>query len=224
MKVLKEILQQANSTSLPLYEAGGAYDWKTLRISICRAFADLLKKRGRTPIWDDVTNYLTCYLAKWYMGETTDPLPDCYSLYKGWLIRGNVGVGKTKLLRAFQIAVHTDFTSYDFADGWRSIDFIHALDLQSAYIEQNVELIRRLKNAPLLIIDDVGVELTEVLYYGNHIMPFVDLYDKRYRDDRATILTTNLLPDSLKDKYGLRIYDRLRECSNDFVFSGISKR
>lgn len=181
-------------------------------------------------IFDDYTRQLTENLARWYCGEN-EGLTDKIKLHKGWLIRGSVGVGKSKLLTSFCKAVNIDFADEIKRKQAEAIRLVHSLDVQNAYIEQNTSLIDNLKSIDILVIDDIGVENSEVLYYGNRLCPFVDLYDKRYRSDLKTILITNLLPKSdddkgvtLKSKYGDRIYDRIRECCNDFIFEGQSKR
>ena len=181
-------------------------------------------------VMDDYTRQLMEYLARWYCGDT-EGVTDKIRIHKGWLIRGSVGVGKSKLLTSFCRAVNADFYDEIKRRQAPAIRLVHSFDVQTAYIEQNTTTIEALKSIDILVIDDVGVENSEVLYYGNRLCPFVDLYDKRYRSDLRTILITNLLPKSdddkevtLRSKYGERIYDRIRECCNDFVFEGESKR
>lgn len=179
---------------------------------------------------DEYTRQLMEYLARWYCGDNQE-IADEVKLHKGWLIRGSVGVGKSKLLTSFCKAVNADFYEEIKRRQAPAIRLVHSFDVQTAYIEQNTTTIEALKSIDILVIDDVGVENSEVLYYGNRLCPFVDLYDKRYRSDLRTVLITNLLPKSdddkevtLRSKYGDRIYDRIRECCNDFVFEGESKR
>lgn len=223
------MLQQASSTEPYRFEAE-VYSWKDLANKTHRILFNYLNDRGEQLIFDDYTRQLTENLARWYCGEN-DGLTDKIKLHKGWLIRGSVGVGKSKLLTSFCKAVNIDFADEIKRKQAEAIRLVHSLDVQNAYIEQNTSLIDNLKSIDILVIDDIGVENSEVLYYGNRLCPFVDLYDKRYRSDLKTILITNLLPKSdddkgvtLKSKYGDRIYDRIRECCNDFIFEGQSKR
>lgn len=232
MELLSDVLRQANSTEPSRYneQEEQAYTWRNLANRTHEILYNYLRERGEQIVMDNYTRQLMEYLARWYCGDT-EGVTDKIRIHKGWLIRGSVGVGKSKLLTSFCKAVNADF--YDEIKRRQApvIRLAHSFDVQTAYIEQNTTTIEALKSVDILVIDDVGVENSEVLYYGNRLCPFVDLYDKRYRSDLRTILITNLLPKSdddkevtLRSKYGERIYDRIRECCNDFVFEGESKR
>lgn len=230
--MLSDVLRQVSNTE-PLHSEGQeeqAYTWRNLGNKTFDILYNYLRDRGEKMLMDDYTKQLTEYLARWYCGDNQDVV-DKVKLHKGWLIRGSVGVGKSKLLTSFCKAVNADFYDEIKRRQAPAIRLVHSFDVQTAYIEQNTTTIEALKSIDILVIDDVGVENSEVLYYGNRLCPFVDLYDKRYRSDLRTVLITNLLPKSdddkevtLKSKYGDRIYDRIRECCNDFVFEGESKR
>jgi len=177
----------------------------------------LLRERGTEP--DNNAQVATFFrlLVAWQQGYN---LPKPYSNHKGWLLRGGMGVGKTKAVEAFAFATNESvITDRDFA-----IRFAHIFDIQTAYIQQNEDYINRLKTAQTLVIDDIGIEPTDVQYFGNRLSPFIDLFDKRYRSNRKTIITTNLLPQELREKYGERIFDRMRESLNDYVLTGKSYR
>lgn len=232
VELLSDVLRQEHNIE-PLHSEGQeeqAYTWRNLGNKTLDILYNYLRDRGEKMLMDDYTKQLTEYLARWYCGDNQD-VTDKVKLHKGWLIRGSVGVGKSKLLTSFCRAVNADFYEEIKRRQAPAIRLVHSFDVQTAYIEQNTATIEALKSIDILVIDDVGVENSEVLYYGNRLCPFVDLYDKRYRSDLRTILITNLLPKSdddkevtLRSKYGERIYDRIRECCNDFVFEGESKR
>ena len=230
MELLSDVLRQATNTEPLRSEGQQAYTWRNLGNKTLDILYNYLRDRGEKMLMDDYTKQLTEYLARWYCGDNQE-VADEVKLHKGWLIRGSVGVGKSKLLTSFCKAVNADFYDEIKRRQAPAIRLVHSFDVQTAYIEQNTTTIEALKSIDILVIDDVGVENSEVLYYGNRLCPFVDLYDKRYRSDLRTVLITNLLPKSdddkevtLKSKYGDRIYDRIRECCNDFVFEGESKR
>ena len=233
MELLSDVLRRATNTEPSRYneQEEQAYTWRNLGRKTLEILYGYLKERGERIIWDDCTRKLIEYLTRWYCGDNQE-VADEVKLHKGWLIRGSVGVGKSKLLTSFCRAVNADFYEEIKRRQAPAIRLVHSFDVQTAYIEQNTATIEALKSIDILVIDDVGVENSEVLYYGNRLCPFVDLYDKRYRSDLRTILITNLLPKSadddkevtLRSKYGERIYDRIRECCNDFVFEGESKR
>ena len=232
VELLSDVLRQANSTEPSRYneQEEQAYTWRNLANRTHEILYNYLRDREEQIVMDDYTRQLMEYLARWYCGDNQE-VADEVKLHKGWLIRGSVGVGKSKLLTSFCKAVNADFYDEIKRRQAPAIRLAHSFDVQTAYIEQNTTTIEALKSVDILVIDDVGVENSEVLYYGNRLCPFVDLYDKRYRSDLRTILITNLLPKSdddkevtLRSKYGERIYDRIRECCNDFVFEGESKR
>lgn len=232
MELLSDVLRQANSTEPSRYneQEEQAYTWRNLANRTHEILYNYLRERGEQIVMDNYTRQLMEYLARWYCGDNQE-VTDKIRIHKGWLIRGSVGVGKSKLLTSFCKAVNADFYDEIKRRQTPAIRLVHSFDVQTAYIEQNTSTIEALKSVDILVIDDVGVENSEVLYYGNRLCPFVDLYDKRYRSDLRTVLITNLLPKSdddkevtLRSKYGERIYDRIRECCNDFVFEGESKR
>lgn len=91
--------------------------------------------------------------------------------------------------------------------------------------EGEVEIINTLKNASLLVLDDLGAEngkdwAKEKLY---------EIVDSRYRDGKPMIITTNLTLSQLKDKLTgddgvARTYDRLIEMCYPVEIKGTSRR
>ena len=67
-------------------------------------------------------------------------------------------------------------------------------------------------------------EPRDVMVYGMVHTPLIDLISERYASRRFTIFTTNLDTDQIREKYGARIYDRLKECCTSIVFSNDSYR
>jgi DNA replication protein DnaC len=91
--------------------------------------------------------------------------------------------------------------------------------------EAETEIILSLKNAALLVIDDIGAEndtnwVKEKLY---------EIIDSRYRDGKPMICTTNLTREQLKNKLTgndgvTRTYDRLIEMCYPIEVGGPSRR
>jgi DNA replication protein DnaC len=79
--------------------------------------------------------------------------------------------------------------------------------------------IRSYSEAGILFIDDFGVdrssERTERDYY--------ELIDSRWENMQPTIITTNLTPELLEEKYGSRIFSRLKD-SKWIRFEGVDLR
>lgn len=91
--------------------------------------------------------------------------------------------------------------------------------------EAEIEIINMLKNASLLVLDDIGAEndtpwVKEKLY---------EIIDSRYRDGKPLICTTNLTKEQLRDKLTgddgvYRTYDRLIEMCYPIEITGPSRR
>jgi len=91
--------------------------------------------------------------------------------------------------------------------------------------EGEVEIINNLKNASLLILDDLGAEnntpwAKEKIY---------EIIDSRYRDRKPIIITTNLSLDQLKEKLAsedgiYRTYDRIIEMCTPLEIKGRARR
>ena len=91
--------------------------------------------------------------------------------------------------------------------------------------EGEVEVINSLKNASLLIIDDLGAENDSEWVKSK----LYEILDSRYRTGKPIIITTNLTPSQLKDsltsKDGVtRTYDRLVEMCPPAEYKGTSRR
>ena len=89
---------------------------------------------------------------------------------------------------------------------------------------KDLKELRLLRERPMLAIDDLGKEPTEVLDYGNVTSPVVELLEYRYQHQLFTAITTNLNDKDLKKKYGSRINDRFNEMLQVIVFQSISYR
>ena len=75
-----------------------------------------------------------------------------------------------------------------------------------------------LTQVAVLCIDDVGLEPTEVLDYGNALNPVIEIMEQRYRQQLFTFITTNLTPAQIREKYGDRIADRFNETMKCIVY------
>lgn len=78
----------------------------------------------------------------------------------------------------------------------------------------------RIKNSPLLVLDDFGAEYDNKLV----VQKVNAIISDRVESRRPTILTTNLSVGQLQARYDARIYDRLKATSFVLKFEGQSKR
>lgn len=134
----------------------------------------------------------------------------------GVMFCGVCGNGKTTLLYAFQSAINLLSRCGAFEDRNTGLMIIDAKDI--AHYAKDFQRFRELKSKPMLAIEDMGREATEVLDFGNILNPVIDLIEYRYNCQLFTAITTNLTSDQVKKKYGRRIADRFNEMLEVLIF------
>lgn len=131
----------------------------------------------------------------------------------GYLLWGGVGTGKSY----FAGCIANTLMEQEVAV--RMTNFALILNDLTASFEGRNDYIAKLYRAPLLILDDFGMERgTE---YG--LEQVYNVIDSRYRSRRPLIVTTNLSLQDLQhpqDTAHARIYDRLMEMCAPIRFSG----
>lgn len=139
----------------------------------------------------------------------------------GIFLYGSVGTGKTYA---------TSCLANDLMTNGKTVLFMSfALYLlkiresfKNSYEETSIEseIIKHVKTCDLLIIDDLGVENVKEFA----IEKLFTLLDTRYRANKPFIITTNLTPERIKEKFGERIYDRINGSTHAYECKGESKR
>lgn len=128
------------------------------------------------------------------------------------IFSGSAGTGKTHLACAIANAVIAKGSSALFttvSDALRSIK--RAYDKDAGVSE--TEAIAELVEPALLILDEVGMD-----YGTDHSKTLLfDVLNKRYENIRPTLILTNLDAPALRDYFGDRIVDRLREGGGKLV-------
>lgn len=143
-----------------------------------------------------------------------------YSHPEKWLfLHGLVGTGKTSFLNAVILLMNSvKFTARN--TDIISVKRVLARDIDS--MENND--IEELKKTPILAIDDLGAERWQTLQYGNIRETSTEIIESRYDRRKLTLFATNHPFKTMEDKYGLRIYDRLREMVFIVTFTNDSYR
>lgn len=180
-----------------------------------QAVADL-KRRGFTDPamreWTFANDNSKCPQMKhaWFYVENW---PTMQAENIGYLLWGGVGTGKSYFAGCIANALMEQEVAV------RMTNFALILNDLTASFEGRNEYISRLCRAPLLILDDFGMERgTE---YG--LEQVYNVIDSRYRSRRPLIVTTNLSLQDLQhpqDTAHARIYDRLLEMCAPIRFSG----
>lgn len=127
---------------------------------------------------------------------------------KLFLLSGNVGVGKTHILKAttHEAIKHGYFALYTTAFDLNKT----FLNYHCAKLEDKEDILDKYLSADLLLIDDLGTEnklnnvTTEYLYL---------IINQRLESGKFTVITTNLSMDQLKDNYDERIMSRISNIS-----------
>ena len=137
----------------------------------------------------------------------------------GIMLCGTCGNGKTTLLRAFQLSLNYLSRNGFLQDA--GIRIVDAKDVSTIMKDPNT---RQVRSAPMLAIEDMGREATEVIDYGNVTCPIIDLLEYRYAEQLFTFITTNLNTKDIREKYGDRLADRFNEMLCVITFSNPSFR
>jgi DNA replication protein DnaC len=142
----------------------------------------------------------------------------------GLLICGKCGNGKTTLMRAVCRAINLLNLKDTYGEDW-TVQSISAKQLARMSKQRDLyDKYKAIFRAKMVAVDDVGFEPCEVLDFGNVVNPVIDLMEQRYDEQLFTMLTTNLTPDQIKERYGERISDRFNEMMRKIVFTNASFR
>lgn len=178
------------------------------------AFEAQVELRGGTVQYDEMTTKNLRLVAETLAGD---------SHKFGLLLAGTCGNGKTTTMRAVQSVVMLLNNTYYNRRG----EGIGNRLLEAKEITQLSDKDGQLtayKTVPVLFLDDLGREPTEVLKYGNVTSPITELLEYRYNQRLTTIVTTNLEPSEIREKYGDRIADRFNEMFVVVRYTGNSYR
>ena len=113
---------------------------------------------------------------------------------RGLMLMGECGLGKSTILNFVIPAIFRTKTN-------KVLRSVPAKEL--AAVERNV--------APFIIIDDLGTESIKN-DYGTKIDAVADAISYAEDSSKTLLITTNLSPNSLKERYDERTLDRLRKC------------
>lgn len=153
-----------------------------------------------------------------------------FSLKKGLMIRGNVGVGKTMLMRSI---LDFFFSTYNI----RPFVLKSCTNLNVEFMKNGSETVEKntwksfsySHNKPVSVcFDDLGVEMVNSSHYSNKInlmqMILLGRYELFIENGMKTFITTNLIGDDIEERYGYRVRSRLREMCNDIPYKGEDRR
>lgn len=179
---------------------------------ITAAYQAEVEYRRRTFVGDKDTTENIAKFAKFLTSDTSK---------FGVMFSGICGNGKTTLICAFQSVLNymRDKGLFDENTG---ISIIDAKEI--AHFAKDMKQFSGLRTREMLAIEDMGREPLEMLDYGNVLNPVIDLLEYRYNQQLFTVITTNLTPKEIREKYGNRIADRFNEMFDRIIFSNSTYR
>lgn len=175
-----------------------------------------------TPAIDSYCNQHICEVAKWIDGNGKS----------GLLLMGNVGNGKTTLGRATMSYIwkclkdRYNLMGIQDAAGTAKSELAlqNANDILLQAMQDYPKTIFGYSDKKCLMVDDAGKEQVSINMYGNSVTPVIDIMERIYARENALIMTTNLDTRGLREKYGERVYDRLKETMHVVTFTNPSYR
>ena len=145
----------------------------------------------------------------------------------GLFIPGNVGNGKSTMLRALKdmLSYLIDKGKMPYCEGDKYPRFVKASDMAEMLIEGRRSEYHDVVSAKYLFLDDVGEEPTEIVAFGMPMRPLYKIIDYRYEHLLPTFISSNLSAEDICMKYDdERLSDRMFEMFKILTFKGDSFR
>ena len=141
----------------------------------------------------------------------------------GIMLCGNCGNGKTTMMYAVRNLVNYLSRMGAIIIG-NTRPELEVMDAMSIVKRAKDDELMNIATKQMLGIDDLGNEPAEVMNYGNVVNPLAELLEIRYKRQLYTIVTTNLIPKQIREKYGARVADRLNEMFGVVIFKNSTYR
>ena len=137
---------------------------------------------------------------------------DNSSKYKNILLCGQTGVGKTFLVECICNKLMSQNKLVNFFSAFALNNLF--LKFHTTFDETKNSMLDGVLNCNVLIIDDLGSEpkfknVTEEYFYL--------IINERLVKNKSTIITTNLSPNQIRDKYGERVFSRICNKENSLL-------
>lgn len=121
------------------------------------------------------------------------------------LLCGDPGLGKTFLSTCIAKVVSENNFSVVYDSATHIFSVFERAKFRNEYDEQAETELKRFLKCDLLIIDDLGTELTTSFVQS----AFYQVVNERLINNKKTIISTNLYPDAIGKKYSVQIRSRL---------------
>jgi predicted ATPase len=145
-------------------------------------------------------------------------------LKKGLYLHGNIGSGKTMIMKIFRELMSGTEQSFRFINSTEIIQHYTTTGSLDLFYKNEEGMIGR----PIrLCIDELGAEVTSASHYGTSINVLQEVLQLRYymfQDGFRTHVTSNLSAPDVSLKYGDRVRDRMREMFNQVLLESPKSR
>lgn len=181
----------------------------------------------RPPFFNEETKIVFKALCYYFTGDAEfETMGENWKLNKGLCLMGNVGTGKTTLMRMFS------------RNKRQSYQVLSCRKIAGEYAENGHEILHKYSSVVTNYIndykyflqknlgfcfDDLGTESNKK-NYGNTVNVMEEIllnrYDNRQFGWNFTHITTNLTADQIEETYGSRVRSRMREMFNIIELTG----
>lgn len=171
--------------------------------NVTPAMVDRYCPDEQRPQWEAVKDYIRNMDDNLHMG-------------RGLMLIGPVGTGKTTMA----VAALRELIEKEPNQGY-FIPMVSLLDQLNEERDSRSHILEeRIRHTRLLVLDDLGAE-----YDHAWVAAKIDaIITERYNRMKSTIVTSNLRRDEIRDRYQMRIFDRLKSTSKLITFAGKSLR
>jgi len=150
-------------------------------------------------------------------------------LNKGILLIGEIGTGKSLIFKIFKYYTMNIIRTNSF-QMHSSIDIVDNVNTYgSEYLQQYSHNLDGSKPHPIrCYIDDLATVHEKIMHYGTEMNVIEQLISLRYnifeKYGTLTHSSSNIYPSEMKDRYDMRIIDRMKEMFNIIELTGNSRR
>jgi energy-coupling factor transporter ATP-binding protein EcfA2 len=174
---------------------------------------------------DDIDRPVVMKLITYFLQDISVAVDQEIDLYKGLLISGPAGCGKTAIMRILSALLPPNRGFITRSCYGVILDYMDdGHETVKLYTSGSFELYS--DKPKTFYFDDLGLE-PDANHFGNLRNVMADIlllrYDFFMKNHMLTFLTTNLDSDELEERYGSRIRSRIRQMCQLIAFSPDSK-
>lgn len=209
----------------PKYTCKKCKDTGYIARSVCGCYKKLVTKALAENCGFDLTNitFDTCDKVDKKILNVIQKFCDKYEnrKYCNILLSGNVGTGKSYLCQAMANFFIQKEQYVLFASAYQLNNDL--LKYHTTFDENKASYLDKYIDCDILFIDDLGIEPVLKNVTKEYLLIIIN---ERMRENKLTIISTNLSPEDIMDRYEERIYSRLlqKDKSLPILFEGKDNR